>query len=241
LTNAGRITSATGSIAVSNAASVTVAGGGSLAALQPGQTITMTSTGGGVINFVGGQTFEGAATLSVSGTQVQIVPDAVVSGTADLTLVTPSLANDGTLSSTGGLLRLAGSSGLSVTGFGAMAGSTGLKLEAGGGALNAAQDELSGALDVSGASISVTSGGSLSLSRAVASAGSASFIAGSGALSVLPGALVTVTNGELLLQNNDLATGTIVFGANSSLSVSAGCGRWDAHSHDRHDPVTAVG
>src|SRR5262249_33363747 len=129
-----------------------------------------------------------------------------------LTLFTSSVVNANTLSATG-QITLQSSGNLSITGTGTIAGSL-IQANSTSGSVNLSQGAVTGTLGgnaVTGFSATVAGGGLQGGSIAVSN-GSVALILQGGALGVAPGALISSTEGNIILLNNDLA-GSISIGS----------------------------
>lgn len=217
LTNSGSLVSTNGSVNVSNGGLLTVTGGGNISATTAGQFVNITSTGNKVL-FSGSQSIVGSAT--VNGPQVEVQGAASLQASANLTVNTASLNNAGSISTDFGALTVQSGGALNITGAtGSLAGASGTTLTA-VGALNVNQAALADGFDTSGASVSVTTGGGMTIGDVTASNGNAAFTSNTGMLRVGAGAVVNVNNGDFLLQNNNALAGTVAIGTGADVNIT---------------------
>jgi len=76
----------------------------------------------------------------------------------------------------------------------------------------------------SGGNLTVKSSAGLTVGNVSSIAGALKFTSSTGALQVMPGANVTANGGNLLLQNLDTSSGTIVIGNGANVTASTGAG-----------------
>src|SRR5262249_40642996 len=126
------------------------------------------------------------------------------------------------ISSLNNVLAISSGNGLTVSGSGSLSGAGALNLSAGSGDLNVAQNSLSGAITATGSSISRLQSGSGITLGGLTTTGGAAFVPGlSGNLTVLQSASLSVTEGDLTLQNDDTLAGFIQIQNGATLSASA--------------------
>ncbi len=185
--------------------------GAGLLALNIPAGVTVTNTGFTSANPIN---VTGASPLVVSGiyeftnssssgifttsSPVNVGATGQLSSQGALTINSPTLTNTGTISSSG-ILTISNPSGITVTGNGGMlSGSTGIALVSTAGSLSVSQSTITG-------NISGSSSGNYSVTTA-----SGTLTAGN----------ITVTDGDLILRNDDLTNGRIIFGSGTTISAT---------------------
>ncbi len=151
------------------------------------------------------------------------------SGNSGLIINAPTVTNSGTLQALGGgNLVINGTAGLVLGGGGGLAGAA-VTLNANGGTLTASQGSITGTLNASAVSMSITTtlANSLTVGSLTSTFGSIGVFAGtpsatSTVLSVASGAAgaISATGGNITLQNNNTTAGTITVGANSTIQTT---------------------
>src|SRR5262249_25157850 len=148
---------------------------------------TLSEQGGSIFitaasaDFQGSQNFIGSTQISTNpNSTIQIENNVAVTSTGNISLSSGTILNNGTLSTTTGTINLNNTLALQVIGTGSIAtldGVSQILMGSGNNALTVTQNSISGALNISGSSISVTtSTGGLTIKNALASNGSVSFL-----------------------------------------------------------------
>jgi hypothetical protein len=227
LNNAGIINSSNGGVTITSQlgqTALTVLGGGTISS-APSKTIFLQ---GSSIDFQGSQIFNGSATLETLGSgSVQVENGFVLTASNGLILNTNQVTNNGSIVTTSGQISVQGIgfADMQIGGSGTLSGAGGINLHAAGGNINLSQNSVVGAITASAQGLSVsTNTGGLTIQSAVASNGSVSFQTGTGSILLNAGGTASATNGELSFETDDVANGTIEFGAGSTLATTAALG-----------------
>jgi hypothetical protein len=225
LSGAGSITATAGSVTVNgSAAGLLVSGSGNISAATPGAAVNLIASAGN-LSFTSTKNITGDLNLSATAGSVSISNGVTLTGSGNIGITSPAVSNLGTINATGNITAQS-SAGLNVTGNSGVlnaGGLTGISLSAGTGAMTATQNTFTGTVSSSGSSVTVSSLGTAGLvvGASSATAGNATFTVGGGDLAIGVGATITVLDGNLTLQNNDGANGTVTFRSGAFINMDA--------------------
>src|SRR5262249_37639725 len=127
IVNGSVVAGSTGSLTITGAQGLSVAGTGTRGTMIAPRRVNLIS-GAGSLSMTGTQIFNGIASLIANGANgsIDVASAAALIGSGNINLATGLLSNFGSITSTGGAVNLLALNGLTMTGQGQISGASGI-------------------------------------------------------------------------------------------------------------------